>query len=220
MRAFNPSDLPQLGKELLTIIKKENRKTVFGDQLDSPRSVGDAVESYMKDCGLRNILWQNFQIKLDDSFGRRAMADMAFEDSNGNKYYVDVKTHNLATDFNMPNLTSVKRINDFYESDKNHFCILIVSYYFSEKKQCFDDSKIDCKFNLIESFDWECLHLGALGWGQIQIANANNISFYKNISREKWMNTLCVKVCSFYDNEIEKIKDRKKLFIGSQAKWV
>lgn len=220
MSTFNPSDLPKLGKKLLNLIQEEDTKTVFGDQLDSPRAVGDAVESYTKQCGLKKLLWQEFQITLDGNFGRRAMADMAFEDSKGNKYYVDVKTHNLATDFNMPNLTSVKRINDFYESDKNHFCILIVSYYYPKENQYFDKNKIDCEFNLIESFDWNCLNLGALGWGQIQIANANSISFYENISRKDWMKKLCEKVCAFYDKEIGKINDRKQFFINSKANWV
>ena len=30
-------------------------------------------------------------------------------------------------------------------------------------------------FSPIEFLDWNCLTVGALGWGQIQIANSNNI---------------------------------------------
>lgn len=45
---------------------------------------------------------------MSSEFGRRAMEDMAFKDSSDNYYAVDVKTHNLDTDFNMHNLISVK----------------------------------------------------------------------------------------------------------------
>ena len=37
----------------------------------------------------------------------------------------------------------------------------------------------ECKFVPIELLDWSCLTLGALGWGQIQIANSNNIVINK-----------------------------------------
>ena len=38
------------------------------------------------------------------------MEDLAFKDLNGKYYAMDVKTHNLDTNFNMPNLISVKRL--------------------------------------------------------------------------------------------------------------
>lgn len=38
------------------------------------------------------------------------MADLAFKDPDGFYYIVDVKTHRLGTAFNMPNLTSVERL--------------------------------------------------------------------------------------------------------------
>ena len=56
------------------------------------------------------------------------MADLAFEDSEGFYYVVDVKTHRHDTKFNMPNLTSVERLARFYEDDKNYFVLLFVSY--------------------------------------------------------------------------------------------
>ena len=40
-------------------------------------------------------------------------------------------------------------------------------------------------FGPIEFFDWSCLTIGALGWGQIQIANSNNIIINDKFSRKK-----------------------------------
>ncbi len=40
-------------------------------------------------------------------------------------------------------------------------------------------------FAPIEFFDWDCLTIGALGWGQIQIANANVVKIVPKNSRKK-----------------------------------
>lgn len=67
----------------------------------------------------------------------------------------------------------------------------------------------------IESLAWECLTIGALGWGQIQIANANIINIAEGYSRKKWMLELCDVMLEFYPREIGKIKDRIDYFKGS-----
>lgn len=73
----------------------------------STRAVGDAVA---------NLIASNFSNFLDhwckeysSDFARRAMADLAFTDTENFYSIVDVKTHREGTVFNMPNLTSVER---------------------------------------------------------------------------------------------------------------
>ncbi len=135
--------------------------------LRSTRAAGDAIE---------NILTDSFEAILGEwcteysaNFARRAMADLAFSDIDGFYYVVDVKTHRTDTKFNMPNLTSVERLSRFYEDDSNYFVLLMVSYYLDGNKVNFTD----IKFVPIEFLGWDCLTIGALGWGQIQIANSN-----------------------------------------------
>ncbi len=53
------------------------------------------------------MAWSDFAL-LDGFFARRAMADLAFNDIDGNYYVIDVKTHPTRTKFNNPNLTSVR----------------------------------------------------------------------------------------------------------------
>jgi len=181
--------------------------------LNSPRAVGDAIE---------NIIADNFQKILGDlvgeyssSFARRAMADLAFTDKEGFYYVVDVKTHRLDTKFNMPNLTSVERLSRFYEEDVNYFLLLKIDYQIEGTKAVIKH----VTFAPIEFFDWDCLTIGALGWGQIQIANANVVNLIPKNSRKKWMLELCDTLFEFYPKEIGKITERIDHFKKIRKFW-
>lgn len=161
--------------------------------IKSTRAVGDAIQ---------DILSEHFQTILADErtiystgFARRAMADLAFEDHNRCYYVVDVKTYRMNdTKFNMPNLTSVERLARFYEDDKNYFVLLLVSYEVVGAQVVVRH----VTFVPIEFLSWSCLTLGALGWGQIQIANSNNIIVNPGYSRKTWMIELCDALLDFY----------------------
>lgn len=199
----------------------EKIKTFLNNQKDflsvrtqnSPRAVGDAIES---------IIVENFKEILGDlvseyssSFARRAMADLAFTDKDGFYYVVDVKTHRLDTNFNMPNLTSVERLSRFYEEDINYFSILKIDYQIRGTKVVIKH----VAFAPIEFFDWGCLTIGALGWGQIQIANANVVNLVSKNSRKKWMLELCDTLLEFYPKEIGKIGERIDHFKKIRRFW-
>ena len=194
---------------------------VFNNQPDflsatsvsSPRAVGDAVETIIGEH-FREILGENCK-EFSDKFARRAMADMAFYGMNDAYYIVDIKTHNLNTQFNMPNLTSVERLARFYEDDQNYFTLLMIKYHAVENKISFQDAH----FVPIEFLSWECLTIGAFGWGQILIANANNIKIHENYSRKKWMLELCDALLLFYPKEIEKIGKRISHFEQIRSYW-
>lgn len=150
------------------------------------------------------------------NFARRAMADLAFRDQDDLYYIVAVKTHRLETKFNMPNLTSVERLARFYEDDTNNYVVLMVAY------NIVSDVRIHVErihFVPIEFLSWDCLTIGALGWGQIQIANANNIVVNHKYSRKKWMLELCEELLEFYPREIEKVKDRIEYFKKVKTRW-
>jgi len=179
----------------------------------STRAVGDAIQT---------ILSEQFQPLLGDlcteysaAFARRAMADLAFTDKDGFYYVVDAKTHRLDTKFNMPNLTSVERLARFYEDDSNYFVILIVKYEI-------EGTRVGVKqvhFIPIEFLGWDCLTIGALGWGQIQIANANIININEGYSRKRWMLELCDVMIEFYPKEIGKIHERLDYFKRVKEYW-
>ncbi len=183
--------------------------------LGSTRATGDSIENIISQ-NFENILGKQYCNSYSSNFARRAMADLAFEDNNACYHVIDVKTHRLDTKFNMPNLTSVERLSRFYEDDKNYFILLFVSYDISGLNVV----ARDVKFVPIEYLDWECLTIGALGWGQIQIANSNNIILKQKPHRAKWMIELCDVLLSFYPKEISKIRSRIEHFQEIREYWL
>jgi len=179
----------------------------------STRAAGDAIQE---------ILAEKFQAVLGSlckeysaDFARRAMADLAFKDTDDIYYVVDVKTHRKEEGFHMPNLTSVERLARFYEDDMNCFVVLTVSYRIAGTKVTVED----VHFVPIEFLSWKCLTIGALGWGQIQIANADRIEVAPEYSRRKWMLELCDTLFEFYPHEISKITKRIEHFKKVKEQW-
>ncbi len=180
----------------------------------SPRAAGDAIENIVA-LSFDKILGPICS-EYSSDFARRAMADIAFRDVDGLYYIVDVKTHREDTKFNMPNLTSVERLSRFYEDDKNYFTILMVSYGVEGNTARVSN----VKFVPIEFLDWECLTVGALGWGQIQIANSNFVTVHPGYSRKQWMLEFCDVMLDFYPKEISKIGDRVARFEQVREFWM
>lgn len=185
-----------------------------GNTVNSPRAVGDAIQEILS-ANFPSIVGADVCAKYSSDFARRAMADLAFEDADGLYYVVDVKTHRISTKFNMPNLTSVERLARFYEDDKNYFVLLMVDYEVQDLHAAIEN----VYFVPIEFLDWDCLTIGALGWGQIQIANSNRITLNPGFSRKKWMLELCDSLLQFYPKEITKIGQRLQHFQKLRAQW-
>lgn len=201
---------------------QEKIKDFFNSQQDflstrtitSTRAVGDAVQSLLAD-NLEGLM-EGYGIKYSVSFARRAMADLAFYDTEDFYYVVDVKTHRLDTDFNMPNLTSVERLTRFYRDDKNYFVVLELAY--SIKGTHVEIEHVH--FIPIEFLSWDCLTIGALGWGQIQIANSNRITLLPQNDRRKWMLEFFDRILEFYPAEIGKINERIGYFKKAKKQWL
>lgn len=180
---------------------------------DSPRAVGDAIQSLIEQKFEKAI--GDWCVEYSASFARRAMADLAFTDKEGFHCVVDVKTHRVNASFSMPALVSVQRLARFYEDDKNIFAIMMVKYE-TIGTQVRVQETIFCP---IEFFHWECLTIGALGWGQIQIANSNAITLEHGQSRKTWMLAFCAAMQVFYPREIAKIEGRIARFDEVKSHW-
>jgi hypothetical protein len=115
----------------------------------------------------------------------------------------------------MPNLTSVERLSRFYEDDSNYFTILMISYSVAGNTARVSE----VKFAPIEFLGWDCLTIGALGWGQIQIANSNFVTVHPGYSRKQWMLEFCDVMLEFYPKEISKIGDRISRFEQVREFW-
>lgn len=206
--------LDQTAANVLQLLNEQGKDIVKGRSLHSTRAIGDAVQDFLGDKLPQCIPAESLG-RFENGFERRSMEDMAFFDTDNRYYAVDCKTHNQNTAFNMPNLISVRRLANFYRNETNVFCILIVKYEVV-------DGRIEyhsCHLKTIEAFAWNCLTIGALGWGQIRIANSNNIIFNKSVDRKSWMLELCQNIETFYDEEIGKISERKLWFKEIKEYW-
>ena len=178
----------------------------------STRATGDAVQDFIAD-EFDNLLG-DWCREYSSDFARRAMADVAFRDKEDFYCIVDVKTHREGTRFNMPNLTSVERLSRFYEDDKNIFSLIMVRYALDGNRVV-----VSVLFQPIEFLSWECLTIGALGWGQIQISDSNRIVLNHGYSRKEWMLALCESMFEFYPREILKIEERIERFRNVKTLW-
>ena len=206
--------LDLVAQNALKMLNEKGKNIVGKRSLNSPRAIGDAVQTFLGEK-LSQCFPENTLKNFENDFERRSMEDMAFYGSDNHYYAVDCKTHNLSTSFNMPNLISVRRLANFYRNDSNSFCILIVEYEVKDGHITYHN----CHFKPIEAFSWDCLTIGALGWGQIQIANANILKFNNSVNRKEWMLQLCDTISLFYDEEIGKISERKLWFEDIRNYW-
>ena len=204
----------EIEENIINMLNIKAQDIVSPFSLSSPRAVGDAVQEFLSQ-NLTACIPPGIVRNYETGFQRRSMEDMAFYDNNDCYYAIDSKTHNKNTLFNMPNLISVKRLANFYQNDKNFFNILIVEYEINKNKIHYSK----CHFNPIEQYSWDCLTLGALGWGQIQIANSNHLLFDSSFSRKKWMIKLCDMMEFFYHEEIGKIGERLAWFNSVKSFW-
>jgi len=213
---FSPKNKEAIDN-FLKLIKSEINKSKTFDHLSftlSPRIIGDSIQEVIENI-FRNKLPENIGVSVDEKFARRSMADVAFTDIYNNYCIVDIKTHNINTEFNMPNLTSVRRLADLYMDNENVFSILVVNYEIVNE----NIKIIDIVFEAIEHFNWDCLTIGALGWGQIQISNSNIINTDVSLTRKQWMINLCDILSIFYPKEISKINDRITYFDKIKQHW-
>jgi hypothetical protein len=211
---FSSANRKAIERNVLSALNTEGIQLMSLNTLHSPRAVGDTVQDYLEQH-ISDCLPQGIATSINTSFARRSMADLAFEDIDSRYYVVDVKTHNLDTKFNMPNLTSVERLARFYGEPNNYFSLLLVSYRIENDCLAFHQ----CTFIPIEMLDWSCLTIGALGWGQIQIANSNNLTINESNTRKEWMLQLCDALDAFYPHEIAKITDRIAYFQNIRRYW-
>ena len=109
----------------------------------------------------------------------------------------------------------MQRLARFYEDDSNYFVVLLVKYSLEATHATISE----VTFVPIEFLDWDCLTVGALGWGQIQIANSNRVSVRPHYSRKAWMLELCDIMLEFYPKEIGKIHTRIEYFEQVKSLW-
>lgn len=183
----------------------KNEVILTDDTISSVRTAGDSIEH--KICSnLPDALGKEFVDDFTLPSSRKSMEDVKFTVS-GCEYTIDVKTHNIDTKFNMPNLTAVTNILKYFEDPSFNLMILLLSYKVDITNMNLHIENI--LFEPLEHLSWQCLTVGNLGWGQVQIANTKNIIVDKTVTRQEWLMDFCERTISFNQKLVESILTKR-----------
>ena len=160
------------------------------------RGVADVIEKYI--CEQITKI-DNKELIIERSKTKRSLEDVQIK-NNQELYKIDIKTHDLNSDFSMPNLISVDRLKKFYENNNNHLMYIIISY--TTNNNITQIKNIEIRY--IEELSWEILGIQNLGKGQLQIKNLNNELIFVEPNREEWIKTLKQNMIKFYKKQIIK----------------
>jgi hypothetical protein len=185
---------------------KQHIKELLNEQLQSfelieggqQRTVGDLIEGKITE-----ILFNSESELITEKIAPRSKKSI--EDvtlvSDGVSYYIDPKTHDISSDFSMPNLTSVEKIKKLFSKSNKELIYVFVSYYIAGGMVMINDIKV----YFIWELDTSILGVGALGKGQLQIKNANNLLVITDKGKTEWYSDFKGLVQEYLKKQIIKI---------------
>ncbi|MGD8781802.1 MAG: hypothetical protein PVH88_22925 [Ignavibacteria bacterium] len=209
---FYGTEFKKVEKEIISFLNSQPKESLGID--GSVRTAGDKIPVILQ-TGIQEVLGE-FASNYSFPTSRKKNANIIFDGDDGLKYYIDVITHNLDTQFNMPNITSVDRLQDIYSDNRNIFVVLLIDYKPSEPANFIKN----VHFVPIEFLSWDCLTIGALGAGQIQIKKSSEITKIEKYSRKTWMNDFTETLIEFYVNENYKLGGRLLKANKTRVEWL
>ncbi len=144
-------------------------------------------------------------------YGARHMADVSCQ-LEEKEAWIDIKTRNMTKGLSMPNITAVRRLDKFYGSSANVFMILLIEYQLDADKKVIVQA---VELFPVETLDWNCLQIAALGRGQLQIKDAKKIQWDYQQTRQEWLVKFYERLVAFYEREMRKDKHRSQ--VGPRA---
>ena len=163
------------------------------------RTVGDLIESKVSEI-LKNTS-SDLITEIRAPRSKKSIEDVTLV-SSGITYYIDPKTHDVNSDFSMPNLTSIEKIKKLFLKNTEELVYVFVSYRIQEGVI----NIVDVKVFFIWELDISILGIGALGKGQLQIKNANESLVFTSKGKEKWYDDFKKVVQVYLKKQITKIK--------------
>jgi len=168
------------------------------------RGIADIIE-----VKVSNIIQRLKDPSIKESYeakSKRSIEDVGLVTNDYDDVKIDIKTHDSESELSMPNLISISRLKKFYKNDRNLLLYVFVKYInYGHSIQI-----LDVQVKSIEQLNWECLTIGNLGKGQLQVKNMDEISFQNYMTRNDWMERLSYDVVIYYQSLINKI----------QTKWI
>ena len=165
------------------------------------RGIADLIEGLVADT-------ITMRHDATEASSKRSIEDVMVGDST----YVDIKTRDVNAEFSMPNLISIERLRKLYSDPKNELVLIFVDYAIETEEV--DEAMYSqirhaviksIEIRPIETIDWSCMHIQALGRGQLQLKNAANPVTLWRLSRLEWMTQLKVESLNFIDKQLTKL---------------
>ena len=176
---------------------------LIGNQIDSnglqQRGIADKIEELV--CNRIKTINTN-GLLVEDASSKRSLEDIQVTDENDNLYKLDIKTHDINADFSMPNMVSVARLLNFYQTETNNLAYIFVDY--KEENNITEITNITIK--LVEELSWDMLAIQNLGKGQLQIKDMNSELIFIEPNREVWVQQLKVNMIEHYNKTIRKFQ--------------
>lgn len=163
------------------------------------RTVGDLIESKVSEI-LKNTS-SDLITEIRAPRSKKSIEDVTLI-SSGVTYYIDPKTHDVNSDFSMPNLTSIEKIKKLFLKSTEELVYVFVSYRIQDGII----NIVDVKVFFIWELDISILGIGALGKGQLQIKNANESLVFTSKGKENWYDDFKKVVQVYLKKQITKIK--------------
>ena len=190
-------------KNYLTELITENLQDFDLVDGGQQRTIGDLVEKKVIEIILQNQNPIINEVKL--STGKKSMEDVSVV-SDGVTYMLDPKSHNVDSEFSMPNLSSISRIKKLFDNDKKEMMYVFVDYRIFGQVVRIEDIKVLYLWEL----DMSMLGIGALGKGQLQIKNLNKELVISDEGKQIWYGKLKTQVKEYLAKQIKKIEKQKK----------
>lgn len=184
---------------------KDITKDLVGVSIDSSniqqRGIADKIEDIV--CS-QVMKLKSSGLVVEAATSKRSIEDIQIKEG-ANLYKIDIKSHDVMSDFSMPNLVSIDRLRKFYEKDTNFLVYIFVDYKTVGTTTTID--KIEVR--LVEELDWSILAIQNLGKGQLQIKNMNSELIFTSINRDEWISVLKKNAIDYYNKLLSKIERYK-----------
>ena len=116
--------------------------------------------------------------------------------------YIDVKTRQLGTDFNMPNLISVDRLDKLLSESNTELYYWMIDYRVQADGTCVIEHS---ELRTVWSLPWSALAIQNLGKGQLQICKWAELAKYET-DRTAWHSYLKGERRRFYLKQASKFQ--------------
>jgi len=161
------------------------------------RTYADLIEENA--CNLAKL---QFAVQFKPARSVKSTEDFALVE-NERTIYVDVKTRQLGTDLNMPNMISVDKLNKLLDDADTELYYWMIDY---EVREDGSVQVAHTEIRAVWDLPWAALAIQNLGLGQLQIANWAAMPQSSGLTRDAWHAQLKIKMRAFYSRQSQKFQ--------------